>query len=106
MGTRVADRLRRVRQSQVMLEFVRASSTGLEHVLEHGTSHRGHGCLVLALYILLYEHCPQAGLTPLSVLLYSWWNKVTPELQLVTSFTTRSAETPRHACMGATLQQA
>ena len=77
-----------------MLEFVRASSTGLEHVLEHGTSHRGHGCLVLALYILLYEHCPQAGLTPLSVLLYSWWNKVTPEFQLVTSFTTRSAETP------------
>ena len=37
-----------VRQSQVMLEFVRASSTGLEHVLEHGTSHRGHGGIVLA----------------------------------------------------------
>ena len=47
-----------VRQSQVMLEFVRASSTGLEHVLEHGTSHRGHGGLSLPLYILLYENCP------------------------------------------------
>lgn len=35
-----------VRQSRVMLEFVRASSTGLEHVLEHGLSHRGHGGLV------------------------------------------------------------
>ena len=52
VGTRVADRPRRsaavAGDARVRARLV---STGLEHVLGHGTSHRGHGGLESFCYI-------------------------------------------------------